>query len=70
MDLGGRSLAGVEKKKDREVPGLKMATGTKYPQIRGYPTRWAWIRVVFCARGYGHGYDFKPDRYSIMGLEI
>ena len=50
--------------------GLKMATGIKYPRTRGYPTRWARIRVWVCARGRGGGYDSKPNGYFITGLKI
>ena len=46
------------------------AMGTKYLCTRGYPTRWARIRVWVCARGRGHGYDSKPNGYFITGLKI
>ena len=49
---------------------LKMATGRKNPQIRGYRTRWAWIRVWVYARGHGRGYNFKPNGYLLTGFKI
>ena len=44
--------------------------GTKYPQIRGYRTRWTRIRVWFCTRGHGHGYNFKPNGYLLTDFKI
>jgi hypothetical protein len=71
-DLGeARFVLRIEIHRDRvkRILGLKMATGTKYPRTRGYHTRWARIRVWICARGYGRGYNSKPNGYFLTGMK-
>ena len=49
---------------------VKMATGRKNPQIRGYRTRWARIRVWVCTCGHGRGYNFKSNGYLLTDFKI
>ena len=49
--------------------GVGMATGTKYLRTRRYQTRRARIRVWVCVRGYGRGYNSKPNGYLQTGLK-